>query len=70
MKQAAAMGLSPTSVLQGGIPTVPESKPSTIKIEKENTSQYSGHADSQIPIFKPVKPNSIHTHRYVLYMIL
>lgn len=69
MKQAAALGLSPTA-LQSGIPTVPESKPSTIKTEKENTSQYSAHTDSQIPIFKPVKPNSIHTHRYATDLIL
>lgn len=62
MKQAAALGLPVPTALQTGTPTVPDLpiKHNQIKVEKENTS---GHMDSHIAIFKPVKPNSLHSHR-------
>ncbi|XP_071123525.1 serine-rich adhesin for platelets-like [Mytilus edulis] len=62
MKQAAALGLPVPTALQAGTPTVPDLpiKHNQMKVEKENTS---GHMDSHIAIFKPVKPNSLHSHR-------
>ena len=69
MKQAAALGMAKPSALQTGTSTVTDItyKPGQVKIEKENSSHYSGHMDSHLTIFKPGKPNSIHSHRCVHY---